>query len=121
MKELKDYSYDELRAEYFKRRREKFGEEDIRWNYWNAKIVDTIEEEGKYHYERIKYIVEPLDKDIEDVGKTRFKVNQKAEFKKNEMPRTGDVVLMRYRKHSNGIDFIDESKIIKIVERNSDE
>lgn len=124
MKELKDYTDDELRNELKRRlsERKKNNTPIIQYVEFEATIdrVDNIHFEymGKTKYKPFifwKYTIKDWTTDV-NIVKTEFYAKEGV-FKRNNAPKVGDRVRLRYRKRKsqNELFDIEKAKIIEIV------
>lgn len=124
MNELEKYSDEEIKKEYWRRVRLLHKKYDIQYNYWEGKVTEeVIEKNSSKFYDRYTYKISPVSKSmmLSNIGENkRFPMHTRVGFKAGTKPSKGDIVRLQYIKHKQGIDYPDESKIIKVIKRNVD-
>lgn len=114
--ELEKYSDEEIREEYWRRRKLTTKKYSSEWHYWDARILEMVKLNVSYNKSCYKYAfrVEPMFPNNKLKGNELFKVLATSKWKFKDYPKVGDIVTLRYKKHVIGLDYIDESKIICI-------
>lgn len=126
MKELKDYTDEQLREELKRRARERRlnTPREIVYKEFEATIVQIYNVKQKYNghtsylpFEQWSYMVNDVTNDL-----ARYYVVYKLArgvFKKDNAPQVGDRVKLRYRRTKRGYEGfdMDKARIIEIIKR----
>lgn len=121
---LKHFTDIELREELRKRKRflVEWKKENNKWLYWEAEVTHVINSEKVF---TARYRVNGIGLDEEDakiVSRTFFKLMEGQHFRRRNMPKIGDIVILKYRNNpSVKSGQIENSKILKKKEENINE
>lgn len=126
MKELQNYTDEQLRDELKRRaiERRKNTPREIVYKEFEATIVEVLNVRQKYNghtsylpFEQWSYRVNDVTSDLVRLhGKNVYKL-ARGIFKKDDAPRVGDRVKLRYRKRKYGYEGldIDKTRIVEII------
>ena len=122
---LKHFTDIELREELRQRKRalaEKKKENRDKWIYWEAEVTHIVNSEKVF---TARYRVNGIGLNEEDskiTSRTFFKLMEGQHFKRRNMPKIGDIVILKYRNNpSVKSGQIENSKILKKKEENINE
>lgn len=128
MKDLQNYTDDQLREELKRRAKERRANtpREIVYKEFEAYIVQINNVKQKYNghtsylpFEQWSYKVDGIVSDFPSINRSKVYKSARGVFKKDTAPRVGDRVKLRYRKRKNsyeGFD-MDKARIVEIIKR----
>lgn len=128
MKDLQNYTDDQLREELKRRAKERRANtpREIVYKEFEAYIVQIDNVKQKYNghtsylpFEQWSYKVDGIVSDFPSINRSKVYKSARGVFKKDTAPRVGDRVKLRYRKSKNsyeGFD-MDNARIVEIIKR----